>query len=76
MDINGQLLPSLLSVNDSLRRLRASAGNCTLLPEFSPVRFAHRTYIWRLLYQGFLSRYMLSRRQFRALHGWYFQLVY
>jgi len=53
MLINGQ--PFTVSTNryDSLRRLRSSAGNCTLLPEFRPVRFSHSTYIWRLLYHGF-----------------------
>jgi len=53
MLINGQPFTVSTIRNDSLRRLRASAGNCTLLPEFRPVRFPHRTYIWRLLYHGF-----------------------
>jgi len=36
----------------SMSRLRKLAGNCTLLPEFRPVRFPHNTHIWRLLYDG------------------------
>jgi hypothetical protein len=39
--------------NVSLRRLSADAGNCTLLPEFRPVRFPHSRYIWPLLHHGF-----------------------
>jgi len=53
MLVNGQHFNVSTIRNDSLRRLRAFAGNCTLLPEFRPVQFPHSTYIWRLLYHGF-----------------------
>jgi len=51
--INGQPFTVSTIRNDNLRSLRASAGNCTLLPEFRPVRFPHSTYVWRFLYHGF-----------------------
>jgi hypothetical protein len=44
------------SMYDCLRRLRSSAGNCTLLPEFHPVRFHHNTHIWRLRYNVFFCQ--------------------
>ena len=53
MHINGQHFTVSTIRNDSLKRLRVSAGNCTLLSDFRPVRFPHSTYIWRLLYHGF-----------------------
>jgi len=53
MPINGQPFTVSTIRNDNLRRLRASAGNYTLLPEFRPVRFPHSTYVWRLLHHGF-----------------------
>jgi len=53
MLVNGQPFNVSTIRNVGLRRLRASNGNCTLLPEFPSVRFPHSTYIWRLLYHGF-----------------------
>ena len=44
----------------SLRRLRALAGNCTLLPEFRPVRYPHNTQVWRILYNGFFCQGVCS----------------
>jgi hypothetical protein len=41
---------------DFLRRLRSSGDNCTLLPEFRPVRFYHDTHIWHLLYNVFFCQ--------------------
>jgi hypothetical protein len=46
--------------HDSLRRLHASAGNCTLLPEFVPARFPHHIHIWRLLYNGIFCQGICS----------------
>jgi len=40
----------------SLKRLRALAGNCTLVSEFRPVGYPHNTHIWRLLYNGFFCQ--------------------
>ena len=49
MRVNGQTFPVPTTCYEDLRRLRASAGNCTLLPVFDPVYFPHSTHIWRLL---------------------------
>jgi len=54
--VNEQPFTVSTSRYDRLRRLRASAGNCTLLPGFRPVRFPHSTYICRLLYHGFFCQ--------------------
>jgi len=44
MLLNGQPFNVSTIRNVSLRRLRAYAGNCNLLPEFRPVRFPHSKY--------------------------------
>jgi hypothetical protein len=56
MLVNGQPFNVFTIRNVALRRLRADAGNCTLLPEFRPVRFPHSRYIWRLLWHGFFCQ--------------------
>jgi len=56
MRINGMPFTVSTVRHASLRRLRTLAGNCTLLPEFRPVRYHHNTHIWRLLYNGFFCQ--------------------
>ena len=53
MRINGLSFSVSTTRHEDLRRLRASAGNCTLLPVFDHVHFPHSTHIWRLLYDVF-----------------------
>jgi len=53
MRVNGQSFSVSTTRYEDLRRLRACAGNCTLLPVFNPVHFPHSTHIWRLLYVFF-----------------------
>ena len=56
MLINGQPFTATTEPYHNLRRLRASAGNCTLLPEFCPVRFPHSTHIRRFLHDCFFCQ--------------------
>ena len=56
MRINGQSFSVSTTRYEDLRRLRASAGNCTPLPVFEPVHFPHSTHIWRLLYDVFFCQ--------------------
>ena len=56
MRINGIAFTVSTVRHSSMSRLRQVAGNCTLLPEFRPVRFPHNTHIWRLLYNGFFCQ--------------------
>jgi hypothetical protein len=53
MLVNGQPFNVSAIRNVGLRRLRADAGNCTLLTEFRPVGYPHSRYTWHLLYHGF-----------------------
>jgi len=53
MRVNGQSFSVSTTRYEDLRLLRASAGNCTLLPVFDPVHFPRSTHIWRLLYDVF-----------------------
>jgi hypothetical protein len=53
MIVNGETFTASTTIHDCLKRLRSSVGNCTLLPEFEPLRFPCHTHIWRILYNCF-----------------------
>jgi hypothetical protein len=53
MIVNGEPFTASTTIHDCLKRLRSSVGNCTLLPEFKPLRFPYHTHIWRILYNCF-----------------------
>jgi len=70
MLINGRPFTVSTERFDTIRRMRASAGNSPLLPEFRPVRFPHDAIIWQLLYNCFYCQDMLlSRGTVCTLHG-------
>jgi len=60
MLVNGLPFPATSTHYDDLRSLRASAGNGTLLPTFTPQDFPHSRYIWRLLYHCFFCHGVCS----------------
>jgi len=56
MLINGRPFTVSTERFDILRRMRASAGNTPLLPEFRPVRFPHSDDVHQLLFKCFYSQ--------------------
>ena len=55
MLINGRPFTVSTERFDILRRMRASAGNTPLFPEFRPVRFPHGDDVHQLLFKCFYS---------------------
>ena len=60
MLINGRPFAASSERFDILRRMRASAGNTPLLPEFRPVRFPHGDDVYQLLFKCLYSQGICS----------------
>jgi hypothetical protein len=56
MLVNGEIFTASTTIHDCLKRMRSSVGNCTLLPEFKPLRFPYHNHIWRLLCNCFFCQ--------------------